>query len=77
LPRSFRYLHQARKVGVLVVEKPTSDGKREALMGNDAVHHLRPSWHQRKSNIVQSAREDEIADALIEECHKARCKTCW
>jgi hypothetical protein len=34
------YLHEARKVGVLVVEGPHPT-EAEALMGNDAVHHLR------------------------------------
>ena len=68
LAESFPYLHQARKVGVLVVENrhPT---EAEALMGNDAVHHLR---HHGINAVKYRAvgQEDEIADALIEECHK-------
>jgi nucleotide-binding universal stress UspA family protein len=66
LAESFPYLHQARKVGVLVVESshPT---EADALMGNDAVHHLR---HHGINAIKYRAvgQEDEIADALIEEC---------
>jgi nucleotide-binding universal stress UspA family protein len=68
LAESFPYLHQARKVGVVVVEgrHPTET---EALMGNDAVHHLR---HHGINAIKYRAvgQEDEIADALIEECRK-------
>lgn len=68
LAESFPYLHQARKVGVVVVEgrHPT---EAEALMGNDAVHHLR---HHGINAIKYRAvgQEDEIADALIEECRK-------
>jgi nucleotide-binding universal stress UspA family protein len=68
LAESFPYLHQARKVGVLVVENrhPT---EAEALMGNDAVHHLR---HHGINAVKYRAvgQEDEIADALIEECRK-------
>ena len=68
LAESFPYLHQARKVGVVVVEgrHPT---EAEALMGNDAVHHLR---HHGINAIKYRAvgQEDEIAEALIEECRK-------
>lgn len=68
LAESFPYLHQARKVGVVVVEgrHPT---EADALMGNDAVHHLR---HHGINAIKYRAvgQEDEIADALIEECRK-------
>ena len=68
LAESFPYLHQARKVAVVVVEgrHPT---EAEALMGNDAVHHLR---HHGINAIKYRAvgQEDEIADALIEECRK-------
>jgi nucleotide-binding universal stress UspA family protein len=66
LAESFPYLHQARKVGVLVVEgrHPT---EADALMGNDAVNHLR---HHGINAVKYRAvgQEDEIADALIEEC---------
>ncbi len=68
LAESFPYLHQARKVGVVVGEgrHPT---EADALMGNDAVHHLR---HHGINAIKYRAvgQEDEIADALIEECRK-------
>ena len=68
LAESLPYLHQARKVGVVVVEgrHPT---EAEALMGNDAVNHLR---HHGINAIKYRAvgQEDEIADALIEECRK-------
>jgi nucleotide-binding universal stress UspA family protein len=68
LAESFPYLHQARKVGVVAVEgrHPT---EAEALMGNDAVHHLR---HHGINAIKYRAvgQEDEIANALIEECRK-------
>jgi nucleotide-binding universal stress UspA family protein len=62
------YLHQARKVGVVVIEgrHPT---EAEALMGNDAVNHLR---HHGINAVKYRAagQEDEIAEALIEECRK-------
>jgi nucleotide-binding universal stress UspA family protein len=68
LAESLPYLHQAKKIGVLVVEgrHPT---EAEALMGNDAVHHLR---HHGINAIKYRAvgQEDEIADALMEECRK-------
>ena len=68
LAEAVPYLHEARKVGVLVVEglHPT---EAEALMGNDVVHHLR---HHGINAIKYRAvgQEDEIADALIEECRK-------
>jgi nucleotide-binding universal stress UspA family protein len=68
LAESLPYLHQAKKVGVLVVEglHPT---EADALMGNDAVHHLR---HHGINAVKYRAvgEEDEIADALIEECRK-------
>jgi nucleotide-binding universal stress UspA family protein len=68
LAESLPYLHQARKVGVLVVEgrHPT---EAEALMGNDAVHHLR---HHGINAVKYRAigQEDEIPDALIQECRK-------
>jgi nucleotide-binding universal stress UspA family protein len=68
LAESFPYLHQARKVGVLVVENrhPT---EADALLGNDAVHHLRHHGiHAVKYRAI--GEEDEIADTLIAECHK-------
>ena len=62
LAESLPYLHQARKVSVLVVEgrHPT---EAEALMGNDAVHHLR---HHGINAVKYRAvcQEDEVADAL-------------
>jgi nucleotide-binding universal stress UspA family protein len=68
LAESFPYLHQARKVGVLVVEG-RHPSEAEALMGNDVVHHLR---HHGINAVKYRAvgQEDEIAGALIEECRK-------
>ena len=69
LAESLHYLHQAKKVGVLVVENrhPT---EAEALMGNDAVHHLR----HHGINAVKYRAVGQIADALIEECRKLDAK---
>ena len=68
LAEAVPYLLEARKVGVLVVEsqRPT---EAEALIGNDAVHHLR---HHGINAVKYRAvgQEDEIAEALIEECRK-------
>jgi nucleotide-binding universal stress UspA family protein len=62
------YLRQAGKVGVLVVEGPNPT-EAATLMGNDAVHHLR--HHGINANKYRAVgQEDEIADALIEECRK-------
>ena len=68
LAEAVPYLLEARKVGVLVVESPRPT-EAEALIGNDAVHHLR---HHGINAIKYRAvgQEDEIADALIEECRK-------
>jgi nucleotide-binding universal stress UspA family protein len=68
LAESLPYLRQASKVGILVIE---GESKTEAdpLKGNDAVLHLR----HHGINAVKYhaiAEEDEIADALIAECHK-------
>jgi nucleotide-binding universal stress UspA family protein len=68
LAESLPYLHQARKVGVLVVHSQ-HPGEADALMGNDAVHHLR----HHGINAVKYraiAEEDEIADALTAECRR-------
>src|SRR3984893_13503470 len=63
---SLPYLHQAKKVGVLVVEgeHPT---EADALKGNEAVHHLR---HHGINAVKYRAigEDDEIADILIAEC---------
>ena len=68
LAESLPYLHQAKKVGVLVVEgeHPTET---EALKGNDAVQHLR---HHGINAVKYRAvgEEDEIADVLIAECRR-------
>jgi len=68
LAESLPYLHQAGKVGVLVVEgwHPT---EAEALLGTDAVHHLR---HHGINAVKYRAvgQEDEVADALMQECRK-------
>ena len=68
LAESLPYLHQARKVGFVVVEG-RHPIEAEALMGNDTVNHLR---HRGINAIKYRAvgQEDEIADALIEECRK-------
>jgi nucleotide-binding universal stress UspA family protein len=68
LAESLPYLHQARKVGVLVVEgeHPT---EAEALMGTYAVHHLR---HHGINAVKYRApgEDDEVADILIAECRR-------
>ena len=68
LAESLPYLHQARKVGVLVVEgeHPT---EADALKGNEAVHHLR---HHGINAVKYRAigEDDEIADVLIAECRR-------
>jgi nucleotide-binding universal stress UspA family protein len=66
LAESLPYLHQARKVSVLVVENPHPT-ELEALMGNDTVHYLR---HHGIQAVKYRAigEEEEIADALIKEC---------
>jgi hypothetical protein len=60
LTESLPYLHQAKKVGVLVVEAehPT---EADVLKGNDAVLHL---WHHGINAVKYRAigEEDEIAD---------------
>jgi nucleotide-binding universal stress UspA family protein len=68
LAEAVPYLLEARKVGVLVVEGPHPT-EAEALVGNDAVHHLR---HHGINAVKYRAvsQEDEIAEALIEECRK-------
>jgi nucleotide-binding universal stress UspA family protein len=68
LAESLPYLHQARKVGVLVVESehPT---EADPLKGNEAVNHLR---HHGIDAVKYraTAEEDEIADTLIAECRR-------
>jgi nucleotide-binding universal stress UspA family protein len=68
LAESLPYLHQARKVGVLVVESehPT---EADPLKGNEAVNHLR---HHGIDAVKYraTAEEDEIADTLIVECRR-------
>jgi nucleotide-binding universal stress UspA family protein len=68
LAEAVPYLLEARKVGVLVVESPRPT-KTEALIGNDAVHHLR---HHGINAVKYRAvgQEDEIAETLLEECRK-------
>jgi nucleotide-binding universal stress UspA family protein len=68
LAESLPYLHQAKKVGVLVVEgeyPPEAD----ALKANDAVLHLR---HHGVDAVKYRAagEDDEIAEVLIAECRK-------
>jgi nucleotide-binding universal stress UspA family protein len=68
LAESLPYLHQAQKVSVVVVESehPT---EADALMGNDAVQHLR---HHGINAVKYRAvgEDDETADVLIEECRR-------
>jgi nucleotide-binding universal stress UspA family protein len=68
LAESLPYLHQAKKVGVLVVEGE-HPAEADALMGSDAVQHLR---HHGISAVKYRAigEDDEVADVLIEECRR-------
>jgi nucleotide-binding universal stress UspA family protein len=68
LAESIPYLHEAKKVGVVVVEGP-HPAEADALKGNDAVQHLR---HHGINAVKYRAvgEEDEIADVLISECRK-------
>jgi nucleotide-binding universal stress UspA family protein len=67
LAESLPYLHQASKVGVLVVEGEHQT-ETDALKANDAVLHLR---HHGIGAVKYRAfgEEDETADVLIAECH--------
>jgi nucleotide-binding universal stress UspA family protein len=69
LAESLPYLHQARKVGVVVVVEGDHPTEATALMGNDALQHLR---HHGINAVKYRAigEEDEIADVLIAECHR-------
>jgi nucleotide-binding universal stress UspA family protein len=66
LAEALPYLHQASKVGVLVVEGEHQTDT-DALKGNDAVLHLR---HHGIGAVKYRAvgEEDETADVLIAEC---------
>jgi nucleotide-binding universal stress UspA family protein len=66
LAEALPYLHQASKVGVLVVEGERQT-ETDALKANDAVLHLR---HHGISAVKYRAvgEEDETADVLIAEC---------
>jgi nucleotide-binding universal stress UspA family protein len=66
LAEALPFLHQASKVGVLVVEGQHQT-KTDALKANDAVLHLR---HHGINAIKYRAvgEEDETADVLISEC---------
>jgi nucleotide-binding universal stress UspA family protein len=68
LAEALPYLHRAQKVSVVVVqgEHPT---EADALMGNDAVQHLR---HHGINAVKCRAigEDDETADVLIEECRR-------
>jgi nucleotide-binding universal stress UspA family protein len=68
LAESLPYLREARKVGVVVVEGPHPT-EADALMGTDAVQHLR---HHGINAVKYRAigEDDEIADVLIAECRK-------
>jgi nucleotide-binding universal stress UspA family protein len=67
LAESLPYLHQASKVGVLVVEGEHQT-ETDALKASDAVLHLR---HRGIGAVKYRAfgEEDETADVLIAECH--------
>jgi nucleotide-binding universal stress UspA family protein len=69
LAESLPYLHQARKVGVVVVVESEHPTEATALMGNDALQHLR---HHGINAVKYRAigDEDEVADVLIAECHR-------
>jgi nucleotide-binding universal stress UspA family protein len=56
---------RAGKVGALVVEGWHST-KAEALLGTDAVHHLRHGINAVKYRAV--GQEDEVAETLMQEC---------
>lgn len=66
LAESLPFLHQASKVGVLVVESEHQN-KSDDLKANDAVLHLR---HHGINAVKYRAvgEEDETADVLIAEC---------
>jgi nucleotide-binding universal stress UspA family protein len=68
LAESLPYLHQAKKVGVVIVVGPQPT-EADALRGNDAVQHLR---HHGINAVKYRAtgEEDETADVLIGECRK-------
>jgi nucleotide-binding universal stress UspA family protein len=68
LAESLPYLHQAKKVGVLVVESE-HPAEADALKANEAVLHLR---HHGIDAVKYRAvgEDDEIADVLIEVCRR-------
>jgi nucleotide-binding universal stress UspA family protein len=68
LAESLPYLHQARKVTILVVEGE-NPAETDAPKANDAVLHLR---HHGIDAVKYRAigEEDEIADVLIAECRR-------
>jgi nucleotide-binding universal stress UspA family protein len=69
LAESLPYLHQAKTVGVVVVLESEHPTEAAALMGNDAVQHLR----HHGINAVKyrtTGEEDEIADVLIAQCRR-------
>ena len=68
LAESLPYLHQAKKVAVVIVVGPQPT-EADALRGNDAVQHLR---HHGINAVKYRAtgEEDETADVLIGECRK-------
>ena len=68
LAESLPYLHQAKKVAVVVVTGPQPT-EADALRGNDAVQHLRHHGINAVKYRV-TGEEDETADALIAECRR-------
>jgi hypothetical protein len=57
LAEALPYLHQARKVGVLVVEGEQST-EADALKGNEVVHHLR--HHGINAATVRQAKKTRL-----------------
>jgi nucleotide-binding universal stress UspA family protein len=68
LAESLPYLHQAKKVAVVVVVGPQPT-EADALRGNDAVQHLRHHGINAVKYRV-TGEEDETAEVLMEECRR-------
>jgi nucleotide-binding universal stress UspA family protein len=67
LAESLPYLHQAKKVAVVVVGPQPTEA--DALRGNDAVQHLRHHGINAVKYRV-TGEEDETAEVLMEECRR-------
>jgi nucleotide-binding universal stress UspA family protein len=68
LAESLPYLHQAKRVAVVVVVGPQTT-EADALRGNDAVQHLRHHGINAVKYRV-TGEEDETAEVLMEECRR-------